>query len=206
MWGQARLVLTSPKPKSRDAVPQGRGSSGKDPGTLQLWERAQERRECAAGMRDEGCVAKATIPSSSPASPRSCGGMRGRGAGFGMWDSGFGMRGGDRAADPALCSAGKEPLEQECSGREPQDGAGRREEGGGHCAVFQRKAWSRKLRRVYFFMESRCLRSRDAGEGKDPACHPCSVFRFKRSGSSRSSDPGQAGLSVGDGSHQSIFP
>lgn len=42
--------------------------------------------------------------------------------------------------------------------------------------------------------------------GKIPHVHPCSVFHFKRSGSSRSSDPGQAGLSAGDGSHQSIFP
>lgn len=103
-------------------------------------------RGCEGGVRDSGCGIR----------DLECGGR------------GVGWR--NRAADPALRSAGKEPLERECSAREPQDSVTRREEGGGHCAVFQRKSWSRKLRRVYFFMERRCLRRRDAGEGKDPTC------------------------------------
>lgn len=50
MWGQAGLVLTSLNPESRDAVPQGRRSSGKDPGALQRQEGGNARQEC--GMRD----------------------------------------------------------------------------------------------------------------------------------------------------------
>lgn len=160
-------------------------------------------------MRDEGCVAKATIPSPSPASPRSHGGMRGRGAGFGMRDSGFGIwdaGGGIGLRIPPSAAPGRSRWSGNApagSRRTAQPG-GRRAEGAAlfsrgnpgaeSCAAF---IFSRKADACGIGMRER---------GKILRVHPCFVFRFKRSGSSRSSDPGQVGLSVGDGSHRSIFP
>lgn len=206
MWGQARLVLTSPNPESRDAVPQGRGSAGRIRGPCSAGNERRKggnaRQEC--GMRD-ALPRQPFLLHLLPPSPRSCGGMRGRGAGFGMWDSGFGMRGGIGLRMPPSAA----PRRSRWSGNAPAGSrrtaqpGGRRAEG---TALFSSGNPEAESCTAFIFSwkADACgvgMRER----GKIPHVYPCSVFHFKRSGSSRSSDPGQAGLSVGDGSHRSIF-
>lgn len=204
---------SSPRPESRDAVPQGRGSSGREGSGGSA---APGRSAGKAGMRGRnagcgrGCQGNHSFSISCLPPLRSrAGDAR---AGCGLRDSGFGMRdeglgfGGIGLRIPASAAPGRSRWSGNApagSRRTAQPG-GRRAEGtalfcGGNpgaesCAAF-----------IFSWKADACgvgMRER----GKIPSAHPCSVFRFKRSGSSRSSDPGQAGLSAGDGSQPSIFP
>lgn len=162
-------------------------------------EGGNARQEC--GMRD--ALPRQPFLLHLPPSPGAAGDAR---AGCGIWDAGFGIRGfggrrgRDRAADPAFRWSGNAPA----GSRRTAQPRGRRAEG---TALFSSGNPGAESCAAFLFSwkADACgvgMRER----GKIPRVHPCPVFRFKRSGSSRSSDPGQAGLSIGGGSHPSIFP
>lgn len=129
LWGQAGLVLTSPSPEFWDAVPQGKGSSGKDPGALQRWEGGNARQEC--GMRD--ALPRQPFLLHLLPLPGATGGCEGgvRDLGCGIRDSGFGMREGglgcgSRPPQRREGAAGAGMLRPGAAGQRSPAGEGRR--------------------------------------------------------------------------------